>query len=146
MMKQWDPYITLFKWRLMVSMLGIPSWIMPPLFAGVSPSLQHTCWVLSRMRDQDWACILIDIHHDSIEFTSYVLRFKYHSFVPQGFIGLLGSYWRGCIGSTFTIYELEFGIMECEGQFTWGPKSQAPLILAIPNMEVKSQLVSIEKP
>jgi hypothetical protein len=35
--------------------------------------------------------------------------------------------------------------MGCKGQFTRGPKSQVPLMLANPNMEAKSQLLSLKK-
>ena len=31
------------------------------------------------------------------------------------------------------------------GRFTWGPKSQVSLMLASPNMEAKSQLLSLKK-
>ena len=33
-----------------------------------------------------------------------------------------------------------------KGQFTWGPKSSVPLMLASPNIEAKSQLLSLKKP
>ena len=40
---------------------------------------------------------------------------------------------------------IHVGVLPYKGRFTWGPKSQVSLMLAGPNMDAKSQLLSLKK-
>ena len=83
-------------------------------------------------------------------FILIIVQVKIHMFIKwsHGFVQLA---WKMSLENLTVIEQVvQFVLKSCyssacsQGWFTWGPESQVPLMLASPNMEAKSQLVSLE--